>query len=76
MNTIMIHLERPKRVGSGHKSRLFSAKVYCSSIANTRISSVSAIHITKSKDAHNMCVKIQYSFIVCCCKSSFENIFL
>jgi len=44
-------------VGSSHNSRAFSAKLDCSSIANTRISSVGTIHI---KRPNVMVVQIIY----------------
>jgi hypothetical protein len=53
-----LHAERQKcsfYVGSSHNSRSLSAKIYCSSIDNSRISSVGAIYITKSKVAQIIC---------------------
>jgi len=44
--------------------------IYCISIANTRICSAGAIHVTKSKLEQVIC------FIKDCRKAYFENIFL
>jgi len=66
--TITFHVERQKGsylVVSSLNSRSFSAEVYCSLIANSRTSSVGAIHITKSKVATIICMSKINTLLTC-----------